>query len=391
MVEGGEKYFEPVPKSELLAAIDELDGSAKLQAPEYEEVDYGGPGLNWTGAETVVSDASIELNGTGPPVTINVSAERGRMWYEVTSSAYQDSGREALRELSENLGLEDSRGVEETYTWDDFAGYPEIKEDVRRDVVWPMRNPQLFDDMGMESDHVMLYGPPGTGKTLLGKVIADQTDAEFYRVEIGKMIDKYVGESEENVHELFQDARETAPSVIFIDEIEAFGRDRDDQTTSAGKNMVGAFLSELDGLTRNDQVTAIGATNKMENLDPAFTRPGRFGSHYEIGEPDENSREQIFGVHLAEPGEESGTPAVEGIDYEALARETDGHVGADIKNLIEQASRQSIVDLMQQEGISHVEQVNFQNYEELLRLDAEDIIDQIPGDNSDDPGRIGFQ
>jgi transitional endoplasmic reticulum ATPase len=391
MVEGGEKYFEPVPKSELLAAIDELDGSATLQAPEYEEVDYGGPGLNWTGAETVVSDASIELNGAGPPVTVNVSAEQGRMWYEVSSSAYQDRGREALRELSENLGLEDSRGVEETYTWDDFAGYPEIKEEVRRDVVWPMRNPQLFDDMGMESDHVMLYGPPGTGKTLLGKVIADQTDAEFYRVEIGKMIDKYVGESEENVHELFQDARETAPSVIFIDEIEAFGRDRDDQTTSSGKNMVGAFLSELDGLTRNDGVTAIGATNKMENLDPAFTRPGRFGSHYEIGEPDRSSRREIFGVHLAEPGEERGTPAVEGIDYEVLARETDGYVGVDIKDLIETASRQSIVELMQQEGIEHVEQVNFQNYEDVLRLDAEDIIDQVSAEPDRDGSRIGFQ
>ena len=390
MVEGGEKYFEPVPKSELLAAIDELDGSAMLHAPEYEEVDYGGPGVNWTGAETVVSDASIEVNGTGPAVTVNISAEQGRMWYEVSSSAYQDRGREVIRELSENLGLEDPRGIEQTYTWDDFAGYPEIKENVRRDVVWPMKNPQLYDDMGMESDHVMLYGPPGTGKTLLGKVIADQTDAEFYRVEIGEVIDKYVGESEENVHELFQDARETAPSLIFIDEIEAFGRDRDEQTTSAGKNMVGAFLSELDGLTWNDQVTAIGATNKMGNLDPAFTRPGRFGSHYEIGEPDENSRQEIFGVHLAEPGEEQGTPAVEGIDYETLAQETKGHVGADIKELIEQASRQSIVELMQQEGIEHVEQVNFQNYEDVLRLEAQDIIEQVTEENSDDSIQ-GFQ
>ncbi|MFB6241776.1 MAG: 26S protease regulatory subunit [Candidatus Nanosalina sp.] len=389
-MEGGDRYFEPVPKSELLDAIDELDWSAELDGPEYEEVDYGGPGQNWTGSETVVSDASIELNGAGPPVTVNLSAERGKMWYEVSSSAYQDKGLQAVRQLSEQLDLEDAGSLEQTYTWDDFAGYPEIKEDVRRDVVWPMRNPQLFEDMNMESDHVMLYGPPGTGKTLLGKVIAEQTDAEFYRVEIGEMIDKYVGESEENVHQLFQEARETAPSVIFIDEIEAFGRDRDDQTTSTGKNIVGAFLSELDGLDRKDQVTAIGATNKMDNLDPAFVRPGRFGSQYEIGEPDRSSREEIFGVHLAEPGENQGTPAVEGIDYEELARKTDGYVGADIKELIEQASRQSIVDLMQQEGIEHVEQVNFRNYEDVLRLDAQDLLDQVREEGSG-TGNIGFQ
>ena len=265
-----------------------------------------------------------------------------------------------------------------------------IKDEVRRDVVWPMRNPQLFDDMGMESDHIMLHGPPGTGKTLLGQVIAAQTDAEFYRVEIGEMIDKYVGESEGNVHELFQQARETAPSILFIDEIEAFGRDRDDQSTSTGKNVVGAFLSELDGLTRNDQVTAIGATNKMDNLDRAFVRPGRFGSQYEIAEPDKNSRRKIFGVHLAEPGETRGTPAVDEIDYDELARKTNGYVGADIKELIEEASQQSIVDLMSEEDISHIEQVNFRNYEDTLRLTTQDLIDQVQ-DEVSDTRDIGFQ
>lgn len=330
------------------------------------------------------------MNGTGPPVTVNLSADRGEMWYEVRSSAYQDKGREALRQISDHLGLEEPTGVEESYTWDDFAGYPGIKDKVRRDVVWPIRNPQLFDDMGMENDHVMLYGPPGTGKTLLGKVIADQTNAEFYRVEIGQMIDKYVGESEENVHQLFEKARETSPSILFIDEIEAFGRDRDDQTTSTGKNVVGAFLSELDGLTRNDQVTAIGATNKMDNLDRAFVRSGRFGNQYEIDEPDRDSRQEIFGVHLAEPGENRGTPAVENINYSELARKTSGYVGADIRDLVERASKQSIFDLIEQEGISHIEQVNFQNYEDVLRLSTQDLVDQIKDDMSDTRD-IGFQ
>ncbi len=335
-------------------------------------------------------DASIELNGAGPPVTVNVSADRGKMWYEVASAAYQDKGREALRQISDHLGLEDSEELDRSYTWDDFAGYPKVKEEVRRDVVWPMRNPQLFDDMGMESDHVMLYGPPGTGKTLLGQVIADQTDAEFYRVEIGEMIDKYVGESEQNVHQLFQQARENAPSILFIDEIEAFGRDRDDQTTSTGKNVVGAFLSELDGLTRNNQVTAIGATNKMDNLDRAFVRPGRFGSQYEIAEPDRNSRRDIFDVHLAEPGESRGTPAVAEIDYNELARKTNGYVGADIRELIEEASQQSIADLMREEDINHIEQVNFRNYEDALRLTTQDLVDQLQEEISDTRD-IGFQ
>ncbi|MFB6116822.1 MAG: 26S protease regulatory subunit [Candidatus Nanosalina sp.] len=377
-MEGGERSFEPVSLSELRCAVEESDYSATVSSPRYTEIDFDGPGVNWTGDGTYVTEASLVLDGRGPEITVNMSADRERMWYEVPSGSYQDDGREALREFAELLGVgHRSEDEGKVYTWEDFAGYPEVKENVIQDVVWPMENPELFDSLDVETSHVLLYGPPGTGKTLLGNVIADETDSKFYHVTIGEVINSKVGESEEYIQDLFEEARETAPSILFIDELEAFGRDRDDQTTSTGKNVVNTSLSELDGLNGNSGVTAIGTTNRPESLDDAFTRSGRFSQDYEIGRPDTESREAIFDVHLAEPGEEKGSPAVAGIDYGRLAEEAEELTGADISSAVEEASKQQVAQLMQEEEITDVKQVSFQNYENSLRLSAEDIIHQI--------------
>jgi SpoVK/Ycf46/Vps4 family AAA+-type ATPase len=377
MVEGGERDFEPVPLSELRKSLDDAEYSATVSAPRYTEVNFDGPGVNWTGDGTYLTEASLVLDGRGPEIVVNMSADRERMWYEVPSGAYQDEGREALREFADFLGVDQRSAEEDVYYWEDFAGYPEVKENVIQDVVWPMENPELFDSLDVETSHVLLYGPPGTGKTLLGNVIADETDSEFYHVTIGEVINSKVGESEEYIQDLFEEARETAPSILFIDELEAFGRDRDDQTTSTGKNVVNTFLSELDGLNGNSGVTAIGTTNRPESLDNAFTRSGRFSQDYEIGRPDTESREAIFNVHLAEPTEEKGSPAVNGIDYGRLAEEAEELTGADISSVVEEASKHLVAQLMQEEEITDIKQVNFRNYEDHLRLSAEDIVQQI--------------
>lgn len=376
-MEGGERDFEPVSLSELQRAVENSDYSATISAPRYTEIGFKGPGVNWTGDGTYVTEVSLVLDGRGPEIAVNMSADRERMWYEVPSGAYQDDGREALRDFAELLDLEERSYGEEVYSWEDFAGYPEVKEKVIQDVVWPMENPELFDSLDVETSHVLLYGPPGTGKTLLGNVIADETDSEFYQVTIGEVIHSKVGESEEYIQDLFDEARENAPAILFIDELEAFGRDRDEQTTATGKNVVNTFLSELDGLNGNGGVTAIGTTNRPDSLDAAFTRSGRFSQEYEVGMPDTGSREAIFEVHLAEPGEERGSPAGQGIDYTRLAEETDGMTGADINESVEEASKQKLAELMQEEGISHVKQVSFRNHEEVLRLDADDILKQV--------------
>lgn len=377
MVEGGERGFEPVSLSELWKAVGESGYSATVSAPRYTETDFDGPGVNWTGDGTYVTEASLVLDGKGPDVVVNMSADRERMWYEVPSGTYQDEGREALREFADLLGVGNESCGEEVYSWEDFAGYPEVKENVIQDVVWPMENPELFDSLDVETSHVLLYGPPGTGKTLLGNVIADETDSKFYHVTIGEVINSKVGESEEYIQDLFEEARETAPSILFIDELEAFGRDRDDQTTSTGKNVVNTFLSELDGLNGNSGVTAIGTTNRPDSLDDAFTRSGRFSQDYEIGVPDTESREAIFDVHLAEPGEDKGSPAVNGIDYRRLAEEAEERTGADMSSAVEEASKQQVAHLMNEEEITDVKQVNFQNHENSLRLSAQDIIEQL--------------
>ena len=375
---GGERSFEPVSLSEIETVIEDSDYSATLSAPGYGELDFEGPGLNWTGQGTYVTEASLVLDRRGPEVTINLSADRGKMWYNVPNSSYQDRGREALREFAEMLDQSHkTEEVDERYTWDDFAGYPEVKESIRRDVVWPKDNPQLFHDLDVETSHVLLYGPPGTGKTLLGNVIADQTDSEFYKVRIGDVVNRYVGESEEHIQDLFQEARENSPAILFIDELDAFGRDRDEQTTSTAKNIVNTFLSQLDGLEGNGGVTAIGTTNKPDSLDDAFVRPGRFSRQYEIGVPDQESRKEIFDVHLAEPGENKGSPAVENIDYGRVAEEVGEMTGAEIRETLEEASKSKVAKLMQEQEISDIKQVNFQNYEDFLRLDAEDILNQV--------------
>jgi SpoVK/Ycf46/Vps4 family AAA+-type ATPase len=377
-MEGGEQSFEPVSLSELNRAVEESGYSATLSAPGYMDAGFEGPGVNWTGDGTYVTEASLILDGKGPDVAVNMSAERGRMWYDVPSGAYQDEGREALREFAELLGMDYSDdALDVVYSWDDFAGYPGVKENVIQDVVWPIENPQLFDSLNVETSHVLLYGPPGTGKTLLGNVIADETDSEFYQVTIGEVIHSKVGESEEYIQGLFEEARENAPAILFIDELEAFGRDRDQQTTSTGKNVVNTFLSELDGLNGNGGVTAIGTTNRPDSLDGAFTRSGRFSQEYEVGLPDEDSREAIFEVHLAEPGEEKGSPAVEDIDYRQLAEETGDFTGADINEAVEEASKKKLAQLMREQEINDVKQVSFQNHEDALRLDAEDVLQQV--------------
>jgi SpoVK/Ycf46/Vps4 family AAA+-type ATPase len=375
-MEGGERSFEPVSLSEVGTAIGNSEYSATLSAPEYTGTDFEGPGLNWTGQGTYVTEASLVLDGRGPEIAVNMSANREKMWYTVPNSSYQDRGREALREFAELLDQPHETDKPD-YSWNDFAGYPEVKESIRRDVVWPKDNPQLFHDLDVETSHVLLYGPPGTGKTLLGNVIADQTDSEFYKVRIGDVINRYVGESEEHIQDLFREARENSPAILFIDELDAFGRDRDEQTTSTAKNIVNTFLSQLDGLEGNGGVTAIGTTNKPDSLDDAFVRSGRFSRKYKIGVPDQESRREIFDVHLAEPGEAKGSPAVEGIDYGMIAEEVGEMTGAEIKETLEEASKSKVADLMQEEGISNIRQVNFQNYEDVLRLNEDDILEQV--------------
>ena len=218
-------------------------------------------------------------------------------------------------------------------SFDDVGGLADAKRELTRSVEWPLRHPEAFDRLNIDAPTgVLLYGPPGTGKTLLARAVAATTDANFLPVDGPELLDKYVGESERAVRELFDRARANAPAVVFFDEMDALAPARTQDTeASAPERVASQLLTELDGLVSRGGITVIAATNRPDRLDPALLRPGRLDRLVEVPIPDEAAREAIFRVHTRDR-------PVEGIDYERLAAETDGYTGSDIEAVVREAS-----------------------------------------------------
>jgi transitional endoplasmic reticulum ATPase len=217
-------------------------------------------------------------------------------------------------------------------TFDDIGGLDDVKRELVRAVEWPLTHPEALARLGVDTPAgVLLYGPPGTGKTMLARAVASTTDANFLTVNGPELLNKYVGESERRVRQLFDRARDSAPSVVFFDEIDALGGARgDDGDSSAPERVVSQLLTELDGLTAREQVTVIGATNRPDRIDDALTRPGRFDRVVEVPLPDPAARREILRIHIRDRPFES-------LDIEALVRETEGYSGSDIAAMLQEA------------------------------------------------------
>ncbi|WP_330631874.1 AAA family ATPase [Halocatena halophila] len=223
-----------------------------------------------------------------------------------------------------------------TTTFDDVGGLDDAKRTLREGVEWPLSYHELFDETNTEPPSgVLLYGPPGTGKTLLARSLAGESEVNFIHVAGPELVDKYVGESEKAIRELFERARQTAPTIVFFDEIDALAGHRG-EGHEATERVVSQLLTELDGLTENPNLMVLGATNRREALDPALLRPGRLESHVEIPLPDEAARRAILGVHS------EGKPYGEDVDLDELAATTDGYSGAELEALVRQASMLAI-------------------------------------------------
>jgi transitional endoplasmic reticulum ATPase len=181
---------------------------------------------------------------------------------------------------------------------------------------------------------VLLYGPPGTGKTLLAKAVANEADSNFISVKGPELLDKYVGESEKGVREIFSKARENAPTVVFFDEIDAIATERGNNTGDSGvsERVVSQLLTELDGLEALEDVVVIATTNRPDLIDSALLRPGRLDRHVHVPVPDRDGRRKIIEVHTRDK------PLADGVDLDALADRTEGYVGADIEALCREAS-----------------------------------------------------
>ena len=222
-------------------------------------------------------------------------------------------------------------------TYEDIGGLDRELEQVREMIELPMRPPELFQQLGIEPPKgVLLHGPPGTGKTLMARAVANEIDAYFTDISGPEIMSKYYGESEEQLREVFEEAEENSPAVIFIDEIDSIAPKRGDTSGDVERRVVAQLLSLMDGLEERGQVIVIGATNRVDAIDPALRRGGRFDREIEVGVPDKGGRKEILQVHTR------GMPLVEGIDLDQYAESTHGFVGADIAQLSKEAAMNAL-------------------------------------------------
>jgi len=226
-------------------------------------------------------------------------------------------------------------------SYEDIGGLESEIEKVREMVELPLRHPELFDKVGIEAPKgVLLHGPPGTGKTLMAKAVASETNANFHSISGPEIMSKYYGESEGRLREIFEEAEENQPSIIFIDEIDSIAPKRDEVTGETERRIVAQLLSLLDGLQARGKVIVIGATNRAHALDPALRRPGRFDREIEIGMPNKEGRKEIAEIHTR------GMPLSDDIDLEHIASLTHGYVGADIEALAKEAAMLALREVL---------------------------------------------
>ncbi len=218
--------------------------------------------------------------------------------------------------------------------WGDIGGLNEEIKQIKEVIELPLKNPELFEKVGIEAPKgILLYGLPGTGKTLLAKAVAASTNSTFIEIISSELNQKFIGDGAKLVKDIFTLAREKAPSVVFIDELDALASQRLDIGTGGEREVERTFmqlLAEIDGFDNLKNVKIIGATNRIDVLDPALLRPGRFDRLIEIPLPDESSRKKIFEIHTKEM-------TLEEIDLNELIKKTEGFSGADIKYLCTEA------------------------------------------------------
>ena len=252
----------------------------------------------------------------------------------VTDSTEIEISERPAEQLSETAAEETGTP---TVTYEDIGGLDDELEQVREMIELPMRHPELFQQLGIEPPKgVLLHGPPGTGKTLMAKAVANEIDAHFTDISGPEIMSKYYGESEEQLREVFEEAAENAPAVVFIDEIDSIAPSRGETSGDVERRVVAQLLSLMDGLEERNEVVVIGATNRVDALDPALRRGGRFDREIEVGVPDKEGRTEILQVHTR------GMPLAEDIDIEQYAENTHGFVGADIEQLAKEAAMNAL-------------------------------------------------
>ena len=226
-------------------------------------------------------------------------------------------------------------------TYEDIGGLDDVLQRIREMVELPLKNPELFDRLGIDPPKgVLLHGPPGTGKTLLAKAVANETDAHFTSINGPEIMSKYYGESEQQLREVFEEASENSPAIIFIDELDSLGVKREEASGEVERRVVAQLLALMDGLKPRENVVVIAATNRVDAVDEALRRPGRFDREIEVGVPDTEGRKEIFMIHTR------GMPLDEDLDLDEFIDLTYGFTGSDIEALARESAMNALRRLL---------------------------------------------
>ncbi len=336
--------------------VDDVDPALRRGGRFDREIEVGVPGE--AGRREILTvhtremplAADVDLDGVAARTHGFVGADLASLAREAAMSALRQDGEQSREgtpavtaaDFERALAAVDPSAMREYVaespeeTFADVGGLEDTKDRLREAVEWPLSYGPLFDAAGADPPSgVLLYGPPGTGKTLLARAIAGESGVNFLRVAGPELLDRYVGESEEAVREVFERARQTAPAVVFLDEVDAVAGRRG-ETGEVTDRVVSQLLTELDRAADHPSLLVLAATNRKDSLDPALLRPGRLERHIEVPLPGEAARHKILAVHARE------TPLATDVDLDAVASKTAGFSGAQLEALVRDASLRAV-------------------------------------------------
>ncbi len=320
--------------------IDDKVGVQPVEAKEAEKVTLSPTEpLRITGGEEYLARV---LEGRvftrGDIVEFNVMGRK----IELVVTSFQPKADAVIIQRGSQITISEKPTKEEEakvprVSYEDIGGLGDAVRKIREMIELPLRHPELFERLGVEAPKgVLLHGTPGTGKTLLARAVASETNASFFSIGGPEIMSKFYGQSEENLRDIFKQAEEQAPSIIFIDELDSIAPKREEVTGEVERRVVAQLLALMDGLQARGKVVVIGATNRPNALDPALRRPGRFDREIEIGVPDRRGRMEILQIHTR------GMPLAPDVNLERLAEVSHGYVGADLAALTKEAALKAL-------------------------------------------------